>query len=111
MVARKEFRIQQGERPGADRNRLAHADDLAVDIGGVDLIADHAGIGLIDRGRDFRQGTGQGGGAHLGHGRGGDTEAERKGQGGNGQTKAHGTLAERGRGRRQFGPVRCPGQP
>ncbi|MNN57724.1 hypothetical protein D3C81_1727230 [compost metagenome] len=59
VVAGQELGIEQDQGPGRDRDGLADADDLALHVGGVDLILDDAGIGRGGRGRDRRQGAGQ----------------------------------------------------
>src|SRR5690606_36507587 len=101
--ARQEFRIEQDQRAGRDRDGLAHADDLLFDVGGVDLIADDAGIDLGRRCRDRRQGAGQGQGRVLRRRRGGRLRSgpvlgeggrggrgQQQGEGGGGQASSQG---------------------
>ncbi|MNE12352.1 hypothetical protein D3C80_1051470 [compost metagenome] len=70
VVAGQELGIEQDQRPGRDRDGLADADDLALHVGGVDLILDDAGVGFGGRGRDGRQGARQAQGRVLGRRRG-----------------------------------------
>uniref|UniRef100_A0A0N4ZJK1 PE-PGRS family protein n=1 Tax=Parastrongyloides trichosuri TaxID=131310 RepID=A0A0N4ZJK1_PARTI len=87
-------RAEQDQMAGRDRDGLAHADDLLLDVGGVDLIADDAGIGLGRRRRDRRQGAGQGQGRVLRRRRGGGLRAgpllSERGRGGRGQQQGEG---------------------
>lgn len=109
MVARQEFWIEQGKGPGRrDRNGLAHADDAAVAVGDVGLVADHAGKGRPGRSGNGRLGAGQGQDGvfrtaqdrGLGQGRGGGEQGEDAGGGEQADRALHqGTL---GRGRTQI---------
>ena len=69
VVAGDEFRIEQGQVTGGDRNGLLHPDDPVVEVGGVDVVADGARVGAILGLRDGRERPGQGGGPDLGQGR------------------------------------------